>query len=324
MNHAHANRVGDVDDIALGIVAPDGREGMRAHVQQMSSRGHSVHLRSGTGAAAVFRRRAARNDRCCQVSRGQRLRGAVAQRADGPFAARSRGAGGCPDRHAGRRRLAHLHRRFRPRCAQRQAGGARRPHRMRRRVPRRACCTASRTAGIGSAQAGSRRSWARSRSLRAAVRITSSTATGWRHATPSASAARFGSEGRVVPEMLMSRSGVKSGERSAARTPMPLRLYRYVRVSATRLPGRRNDRVRVSADRFAEAPRAHPALEPQASATDANRSEGTRTAGGRPAGQPADRRQSHLLAGYLRPEHGGAGPLHRQGRAAKAGRWSAS
>ena len=30
----------------------------------------------------------------------------------------------------------------------------------------------------------------------------------------------------------MSRSGVKSGERSAARTPMPLRLYRYIRVSA--------------------------------------------------------------------------------------------
>lgn len=30
----------------------------------------------------------------------------------------------------------------------------------------------------------------------------------------------------------MSTSGVKSGERSAARTPMPLRLYRYIRVSA--------------------------------------------------------------------------------------------
>lgn len=30
----------------------------------------------------------------------------------------------------------------------------------------------------------------------------------------------------------MSRCGVKSGERSVARTPMPLRLYRYIRVSA--------------------------------------------------------------------------------------------
>ncbi len=37
MNHAHANRVGDVHDIALGIVAPDGREGMRTHVQQMAA-----------------------------------------------------------------------------------------------------------------------------------------------------------------------------------------------------------------------------------------------------------------------------------------------
>jgi adenosine kinase len=37
MNHAHANRVGDVHDIALGIVAPDGREGMLTHVQQMAA-----------------------------------------------------------------------------------------------------------------------------------------------------------------------------------------------------------------------------------------------------------------------------------------------
>jgi adenosine kinase len=36
MNHAHANRVSDVSDIALGIVAPDGREGMRAHVREMA------------------------------------------------------------------------------------------------------------------------------------------------------------------------------------------------------------------------------------------------------------------------------------------------
>jgi adenosine kinase len=35
MNHAHANHVGDVSNIALGIVAPDGREGMRAHVREM-------------------------------------------------------------------------------------------------------------------------------------------------------------------------------------------------------------------------------------------------------------------------------------------------
>ena len=36
MNASHENRVGDVDGIALGIVAPDGREGMRTHVLQFA------------------------------------------------------------------------------------------------------------------------------------------------------------------------------------------------------------------------------------------------------------------------------------------------
>ena len=37
MNASHENRVGDVEDIALGIVAPDGRDGMRAHVEQFAN-----------------------------------------------------------------------------------------------------------------------------------------------------------------------------------------------------------------------------------------------------------------------------------------------
>jgi len=37
MNHSHANAVTDVADIALGIVAPDGRDGMRAHVEQFAN-----------------------------------------------------------------------------------------------------------------------------------------------------------------------------------------------------------------------------------------------------------------------------------------------
>ena len=49
MNHAHANRVGDVGDIALGIVAPDGREGMRAHVQQMAAAGIPFIFDPGQG-----------------------------------------------------------------------------------------------------------------------------------------------------------------------------------------------------------------------------------------------------------------------------------
>ena len=37
MNEAHRNLVGDVADIALGIVAPDGREGMLSHVRQFAA-----------------------------------------------------------------------------------------------------------------------------------------------------------------------------------------------------------------------------------------------------------------------------------------------
>src|SRR5438876_5466909 len=36
MNHAHVNRVGDVGDIALGIVAPDGKDGMLSHAKQFA------------------------------------------------------------------------------------------------------------------------------------------------------------------------------------------------------------------------------------------------------------------------------------------------
>ena len=36
MNHSHINRVGDVGGIALGIVAPDGKEGMLAHVREFA------------------------------------------------------------------------------------------------------------------------------------------------------------------------------------------------------------------------------------------------------------------------------------------------
>lgn len=37
MNESHRNRVTDVADIALGIVAPDGREGMRSHVHEFAA-----------------------------------------------------------------------------------------------------------------------------------------------------------------------------------------------------------------------------------------------------------------------------------------------
>jgi adenosine kinase len=49
MNASHENRVGDVADIALGIVAPDGREGMRAHVEQFSNAGIPFVFDPGQG-----------------------------------------------------------------------------------------------------------------------------------------------------------------------------------------------------------------------------------------------------------------------------------
>jgi len=39
MNFSHQNRVGDVEDISLGIVAPDGKEGMSTHVEQFAQAG---------------------------------------------------------------------------------------------------------------------------------------------------------------------------------------------------------------------------------------------------------------------------------------------
>jgi len=49
MNASHENRVGDVEGIALGIVAPDGRDGMRAHVEQFASAGIPFVFDPGQG-----------------------------------------------------------------------------------------------------------------------------------------------------------------------------------------------------------------------------------------------------------------------------------
>ena len=37
MNHSHLNRVGDAPDISIGIVSPDGRDGMLAHAEQFAT-----------------------------------------------------------------------------------------------------------------------------------------------------------------------------------------------------------------------------------------------------------------------------------------------
>jgi len=49
MNHAHANHVGDAKDIVLGIVAPDGREGMVQHAREFHEAGVPFVFDPGQG-----------------------------------------------------------------------------------------------------------------------------------------------------------------------------------------------------------------------------------------------------------------------------------
>src|SRR5438270_13770243 len=49
MNHSHLNRVAEADGIALGIVAPDGREGMRSHVREFAAAGIPFIFDPGQG-----------------------------------------------------------------------------------------------------------------------------------------------------------------------------------------------------------------------------------------------------------------------------------
>jgi len=49
MNESHRNRVGDVAGVALGIVAPDGKQGMREHLAQFAQAGIPVLFDPGQG-----------------------------------------------------------------------------------------------------------------------------------------------------------------------------------------------------------------------------------------------------------------------------------
>jgi adenosine kinase len=49
MNHSHENRVDDIEDIALGIVAPDGKDGMRRHVADLANAGIPFIFDPGQG-----------------------------------------------------------------------------------------------------------------------------------------------------------------------------------------------------------------------------------------------------------------------------------
>jgi adenosine kinase len=49
MNHSHLNRVSDAKDVSLGIVAPDGRQGMIEHARQFQEAGISFIFDPGQG-----------------------------------------------------------------------------------------------------------------------------------------------------------------------------------------------------------------------------------------------------------------------------------
>jgi adenosine kinase len=49
MNHSHVTRVDDVKDVALGIVAPDGKQGMRDHLAQLAQAGIPALFDPGQG-----------------------------------------------------------------------------------------------------------------------------------------------------------------------------------------------------------------------------------------------------------------------------------
>ena len=49
MNYSHQNRVGDVRDIGLGIIAPDGKEGMQTHASEFAQAGIPFIFDPGQG-----------------------------------------------------------------------------------------------------------------------------------------------------------------------------------------------------------------------------------------------------------------------------------
>ena len=61
MMRSYENHVRDVAGVTIGIVSPDGREGMLQNAKEFAEARHPLHLRSRPGDAAVQRRRAARS-----------------------------------------------------------------------------------------------------------------------------------------------------------------------------------------------------------------------------------------------------------------------
>ncbi len=136
MNFSHQNRVSDARDIGLGIVAPDGKEGMSSHVEQFASAGipflfdpgQGIPLFSGPELLAMVEKAqyVAVND-----YEGRMLVGAHRR-----AARRNRGEGRRTDRHARRRRLGHSRRQRHVCDSGGQARRRARSHRVWRRLSR--------------------------------------------------------------------------------------------------------------------------------------------------------------------------------------------
>ncbi len=71
MGQSHLNTVADADNVSIGIVAPDGRDGMIQHATAVRGSQHPLHLRSGPGPADVRWRRPADFHRPGELGDGQ-------------------------------------------------------------------------------------------------------------------------------------------------------------------------------------------------------------------------------------------------------------
>jgi adenosine kinase len=129
MNHSHENHVHEAADIGLGIVAPDGREGMLQHAREFHAAGIPFIFDPGQGLPMFSGEELIEFVRLATyvtVNGGRDAAGAhrAPHRGAGEVRLGVRG-------HARLARLAHLHRWPAPRHTVRQGGGGRRSDRLR-------------------------------------------------------------------------------------------------------------------------------------------------------------------------------------------------
>ena len=305
MAFSHQNRVGDVRDIGLGIVAPDGREGMWSHVEQFAQAGipfvfdpgQGMPLFDGPELLTMIEHAdyVAVNDyegRLLEERTGIPLAGIAEQvkalivtlggdgsviYADGTMIAipAAKPAAildptGCGDAY----RAGLLYGIAQDWDWERTGGLASVHGRAQDRVARRA---------EPRGQPGDR-GRALSRDVRRRALVT-------RRDPPAAKAATH-----------------------AHRNPLPVRCYRWTRTCVHVLRRRRHDDVRVPAGERRAAPRAGQALE-RAAAADPRGGGARRRRVRRARRQRARRREPHLVARHLRAQRRASGALRREVRA---------